>query len=189
MPDQLAAATTTNSGANVVTTWPATTSDRGAGVTEYRIKFQKKDGTLVEIAQCQGTDNLVVTNRECTVAMTIFTDSPFNLVVDDLIVATVEAKNAKGYSDPSPANTSGAQAETAPTTGPAARRGDSTSGTQLEVTWAAISGSENDGGAALTQYYVYWDGGDGGAPATWVQVVTTAAGIERAVTTSNVQTG
>lgn len=189
MPDQLAAATTTNDGANLVTSWPATTSDRGAGVTEYRIKFQKDDGTFVEISECPGTDSTVVYNRECTVAMTIFTSSPFDLDIDDLIAATVEAKNDKGYSGASDPNASGAQAETEPTVGPQASRGVGTSSTALEVTWEEVTGSTNTGGADLTYYYVYWDAGNGGTSDTWVQVVSTDADTNRAVTTNAVVTG
>lgn len=42
--------------------------------------------------------------------MTVFTAADFGLLAGNLIAVTVEAKNAKGYSDPSTANTAGALA-------------------------------------------------------------------------------
>jgi hypothetical protein len=161
VPVRLAAATTANSGADVVVTWPATSSERGAAVTAYRVKFKRSDGVLAAVSACDGSTAASVADRKCTVAMTVFTTSPFSLAIGDLIVATVEALNAKGYAAPSPENTSGASAETLPTVGPSAYRGAATSTSQLEVTWDAVAGSPDDGGAAVTDYYVYWDAGTG----------------------------
>jgi hypothetical protein len=159
VPAQLAAATTANSGTDVVVTWPATSSERGAAVAEYRVKFKRSDGVLAEVSECDGSTAASLADRTCTVPMTVFTTGPFSLAIDALIVATVEALNAKGYADPSPENTSGAFAQTAPTVGPSAQRGLATSQSQLEITWGAVAGSPDDGGADVTDYEVYWDAG------------------------------
>lgn len=102
VPAQLGAPTTAHSGTDVVTTWPATTSDRGAAVTAYRVKFKRNDGVFAELASCNGAAGPVVTGRTCTVPMSTFTASPFDLPVGASIVATVEAQNDQGYSPVSP---------------------------------------------------------------------------------------
>jgi hypothetical protein len=92
-----------------VVSWPATTSERGASVTAYRVKFLQSDGsTYTEAPECNGASATPFSARECTVAMTVFTSSPYSLAIDTPIVAIVEALNAKGYSEPSDGDSSGA---------------------------------------------------------------------------------
>ena len=105
---------TTNTGTNVVVSWPLTPNERGQPVTEYRIKFKSKDGGFYETSSCDGTSSTILTSRTCTIAMSVFTSSPFNLIPHDLISGIVEAKNSIGYSLPSLENTSGALVSTAP---------------------------------------------------------------------------
>lgn len=121
--------------------------------------------------------------------MTLFTSSPYSLAIDSPIVAVVEAQNAKGYSVPSVGDSSGAQAETEPTTGPAAYRGGDTSTTQIEVVWDEVAGSPGDGGSAVTAYHVYWDAGNGGSPGSWALAASTDASTTRAVSTSAITSG
>lgn len=121
--------------------------------------------------------------------MTVFTSTPYNLAIDSPIVAVVEAQNAKGFSTPSVGDSSGAQAETAPTSGPAVYRGGDTSTTQIEVVWDAVSGSPADGGSAVTAYRVYWDAGLGGAQGTWALAASTDAATTRSVSTSDISAG
>lgn len=71
--------------------WPATTNDGGDPVTAYRIKFKKSDGTLSTSTSCDGTNSVIFTARSCTVAMSVFTSTPYTLAINDLIVAVVEA--------------------------------------------------------------------------------------------------
>lgn len=162
VPDQLAAATTANSGADVIATWGLTPSDRGATVTAYRIVWKAADGTYATLTACNGADATVFTNRECTVPMSALTDaSTFNLALGANIFAAVEAINAKGASTPS-ADGGGALAQTPPIAGPTAARGGDTSSSQIEVTWAALDPSLN-GGAAVTAFELFGDLGSGGA--------------------------
>lgn len=102
VPAQLGAPTTAHSGTDIVTTWPATTSDRGAAVTGYRVKFKRNDGAFAELASCDGSTEPAVGGRTCTVPMGSFTAPPFSLPVGASIVATVEARNDQGYSPVSP---------------------------------------------------------------------------------------
>lgn len=96
-PDQLASATTANSGATVVVTWPVTTSDRGATVTAYRVKFKGTDNLYHELAACSPADGgstadqAAFTNRQCDLGMALFTASPLSLAIDAPIIAAVEA--------------------------------------------------------------------------------------------------
>lgn len=190
VPEQLGSATTAHSGSSVIVSWPATSSARGAAVTAYRVKFRQSDGvTYSESAACNGASATPFTTRSCTVAMSVFTSSPYNLAIDSPIVAVVEAQNAKGYSTPSVGDATGAQAETAPTTGPAAFRGTATGGSQVEVVWAEVSGSPDDGGSAVTAYLVYWDAGSGGAQGTWTLAATTDASTTRALSTTAISAG
>jgi len=178
VPDQLAAATTANSGTEVIATWGATPSDRGATVTAYRIKWKKQDGSYAALAACDGTDATVFSNRQCSVAMSSLTDSAtFNLALGANIYAAVEALNAKGYSTPSADGTGGAVAQTPPIAGPVATRGVGTTANQIEVTWTTIATSDN-GGTAVTGYQVWWDAGSGGS---LVYLVTTPVGFTRTV--------
>ena len=109
VPEQLDPATTAHSGSSVVVSWPATPSDRGAAVSAYRVKFLESDGvTYTESSACDGASATPFTSRSCTVAMTVFTSSPYNLAIDSPIVAAVEALNAKGYSSPSVGDATGA---------------------------------------------------------------------------------
>jgi len=173
-----AAASTANNGLDVDVTWPAVTSDRGAVVSAYSVKFRQADGTYTAIVPaCDGSLSGIVAVRACSVPVATLTNAPFSLQVGDLIAVQVEAYNAKGWSGPSPANTAGALAQTAPTAGATASRGDATSATQLEVTWAAISASPADGGSAILSYEVYWDEASGDAPTagTWTLVATVGA--------------
>lgn len=203
VPDQLASATTANSGASVIVTWPLTASDRGATVTAYRVKFKGTDGVYREQAGCSPTDGggtddqAAFTNRQCTLDMTLFTTSPLSLAIDAPIIAAVEAYNNKGHSTPSADDATGATAQTEPTEGPVAARGGATTTTSLEVTWNEVTASPGNGGAAVTAYRVYWDQGLAGSSATpdlnnlgnWQLAATTDASVTRSVTTSSVTQG
>lgn len=70
-----------------------------------------------------------------------------------------------------------------------ASRGTATTSTQVEVVWSAVSGSADDGGAAVTAYLVYWDAGNGGSQGTWSLAATTDASTRRAVSTSAISAG
>lgn len=101
-PERLGAATTRHSGANVITTWPATSTDRGAAVTGYRVEFVRPVGLPAALAACTASITTSAAGGSCSVPMSSFTDAPMSLGLGTAIVALVEAENAKGFSDPSP---------------------------------------------------------------------------------------
>ena len=109
VPDQITpAATTANSGTDVVISWTSPASDQGSALTRYRITFKQTDGIFSEYStSCDGT-GVILSGNTCTVPMTAFLAAPYNLNKGDLIVAIVEGLNAVGYSTPSVENTSGA---------------------------------------------------------------------------------
>ena len=79
--------------------------------------------------------------------MSVLTSAPYNLVLDDLIVARVIAINSIGESTPSTANVdaAGAHAKSAPTTAPALGRGVTTSDTQVVLTWTGLTANADTG--------------------------------------------
>ena len=91
-------------------TWPETTDIHGSAVTEYRITFNNGSVYVVNTDHCDGTGS---TTRECTVPMSVFSDT-YLLAVGTLIEVKVEAKNAIGYSTESLPNTTGATVKTEP---------------------------------------------------------------------------
>ena len=101
--------------------------------------------------------------------MTELRASPYNLVYGNLVVAKVQAYNSKGWSSLSPANAAGATIQTEPQAMSAPARGATTSETQIEVTWTAITSAPANGGSSVTSYNLQWDAGSGGA--TWSNVV------------------
>lgn len=74
-------------------TWNMSPNDRNSQVFEYRLKVQRKDGTLVEHAECDGTLQTVVDSRTCSVTMTSLLEADFYLSEGDSIKATIEALN------------------------------------------------------------------------------------------------
>jgi hypothetical protein len=47
--------------------------------------------------------------------------------------------------------------------------GSSTTDTQIEVTWSAVSSAPANGGSAITSYHLQWDAGTSGV--TWTDVI------------------
>jgi hypothetical protein len=99
----------------------------------------------------------------CQFPMSVFTSQPYNYVLGDVIVFRVSAYNANGWSDPSEENTSGATAKTTPAAMNAPVRDASSSESQIVVTWTALSGDAETGGASILSYILEWDEGSGGA--------------------------
>lgn len=113
VPDAPAAATTTNSGTDVIITWPLPAFDGSSPITAYRIKIKDFEGIFREnTATCDGlgaSKTTILNTRTCSVPMTdLINTATFNLTEGTLIVAAVEALNVIGYSPPSAENTVGA---------------------------------------------------------------------------------
>lgn len=114
MPEQPATVTTTNTGSDVLIEWIAP-YDNSDPITLYQILIQKKNGEWLEnLSHCDGTNSTVKTDLECIVPMSVFTSSDYNLVLGDLIVVKVRAKNSIDYGDFSEANLVGALVLTKP---------------------------------------------------------------------------
>ena len=96
-PDQLGPSTTTLSTLSARIDWPATTSTHSSAVTSYVIQIKKADGTYAtHVAECDGANPTVVTNRYCTILMSTLTGSSYSLTAGTPIIAQVAAVNAAG---------------------------------------------------------------------------------------------
>jgi hypothetical protein len=60
------------------------------------------------MVNCDGTSPTVVMTRQCVIPMVVLISDPYLLPEDTLVVATIEALNEIGYSDPSEENVTGA---------------------------------------------------------------------------------
>jgi hypothetical protein len=142
-------------GVYLVATWIAPSYNGGTNViiTSYRVKFMQSNGIFTEIpAECDGTQASVITALQCQVHMTTLLAAPFNLAEGNLIVVSVEALNAIGYSIPSLPNTQGQLAQVqphAPTAKPI--RGTITDESQIQIILTTVT---TDGGSPLTSYAV-----------------------------------
>jgi hypothetical protein len=113
-PDKLAPPTTTLTNITLNVFWTETPNNHARAVTKYSIKFMTKAGVFQEDAGCVGTSTTVIDNMKCSLTVTRFTLSPYNLNIDDLIQVTVEAYNVMGWSIPSNPNTVGVTAKKNP---------------------------------------------------------------------------
>lgn len=171
VPDTMSAVTTAVDGTNVKISWSAPASN-GAAITKYKIMILQSDGlTYTESSSsCDGSDPTIMSQLYCLVSIKdILRASPYSLAYGTLVIAKVQAYNTKGWSSLSPANVAGATIETEPTAMSAPSNGASTSASQIEVTWSAISSSPANGGSTITSYNLQWDKGTAGT--TWYDVV------------------
>jgi hypothetical protein len=82
-------------------------------------------------ALCDGDAQAVV--MYCLVAMADLREAPFSLTYDTLVRAKVLARNERGWSDASDANTEGAKIQVKPLAMGATTRGPLTGPTQIDV--------------------------------------------------------
>jgi hypothetical protein len=99
------------------------------------VSILTSDGVTDDVnSNCDGSDTTVMANRFCLVPMSSLREAPFNLVLDDLVVAIITATNEIGTSDPSDENTDGAVVMTEPAAQSDVVRDDSgTSDLQITV--------------------------------------------------------
>ena len=143
----------------MVINWDETPDERDSAVTAYRVNIKSKNGISYQVATCLGSEPQVVIDRSCTIPMTVLVADPFFLEEGDAIVATVEALNEIGYSEPSEENQSGAVVQVAPHAPSAIPvRGTSTGTNQIEVIFEEIA---EDGGTPILSYALEIDRGDG----------------------------
>jgi hypothetical protein len=126
-------------------------------VTAYIINFKDKAGAFAtDTVNCDGSNATIVLNRWCVVPMEKFTTT-YAYILNDLLVATVQATNIEGSSVVSAENTSGILTRTIPSpppNGPTEATG--TTDTQLVVNWESYSG-DLSGQSPITHYELFWD--------------------------------
>lgn len=171
-PSAPATPTVVLSGTNVAISWVEPT-DNNAEISAYRIKIQRRvAGVLSDyiesVANCDGTRPSVVTNTQCSIAMSAFLVSPYFLLRGDAILAQVSAINSRGESAFSAPNAAGLLVQTVPDQMTAPTRLTTSTATRFELDWAALTGSST-GGSAILSYFLEWDSGSTGA--TWSPIV------------------
>jgi hypothetical protein len=109
--------------------------------------------------------------------MPTFIDT-YALLLNDLIIATVEAKNVVGYSNPSAENTNGELAQTEPQAPPnAPTKGlTNSNNSQIEVDWLALV-NDYTGGSAITNYELLMAVGSGTLADSAFSVITTTTNL------------
>jgi len=104
---------TTNNGQEVDVAWTKP-DDKGAEILSYTISFRKADLTFsTNLADCDGSNALIISDASCTIPLSSFTSAPFSLQFPDEIIVKIVATNIKGDSEESPQG-SGATVITAP---------------------------------------------------------------------------
>lgn len=84
-------------------------------VTGFTILIGNVDFFFVEdTLLCDGTDPIVIENKECFIPMSTFWEGPFEREQGEIIEAKVIAYNSLGHSEASPYNAYGDEVETKP---------------------------------------------------------------------------
>lgn len=93
--------TTSISGSNVLISWDWP-NNRGSPITSYTITIRHSDSlTFTASAECDGTQNSVVLNRECQVAIATLRTAPYNLPWGSSVFVKLSATNLYGASEES----------------------------------------------------------------------------------------
>lgn len=140
--------------------WNAPTTTTGFTVDSYQILIKKSDNTYYEdLTYCDGSTPAVVTNRYCLVPMSILRAAPYSLAYGNSVIAQVRSHNSRGWSSLSPDSTTVATVATEPTQMASPAKGSSTSESQIQVTWTALSTALTTGGSTVLSYNLQWDSG------------------------------
>lgn len=144
---------------NVIINWSEPLSG-GSSITSYTIKIRHADGVSFSAypVTCDGSDPIILSNRECSVPVSVLRSAPFLLNWGDEIYAIVAASNIKGLSNYSDEG-AGATILTNPDA-PLNLANDplNTSGTTIGLIW--YEGPEN-GGTPVIDYTVSYDQSSG----------------------------
>lgn len=147
----------------------------GEAITAYEILIKQADGLFTEeTTHCQGSQELIVTNRSCSVPFTTLRDPPYSLEFGELVQVKVRAFNSIGASEENQENTSGATIQVEPgqiTT--LAIDNDISSNESIGLVWQALTGSIKTGGAPINNYKIRWN--QGSLVNTWVDKEVVAA--------------
>ena len=167
-------------------------SNGGSPITSYLVEFQVKNTTFTTTSSWVPIDGSISGIKSWQIAMSSFLSSPFNLVLNDLIVVRVTASNILGSAkNSSPINTSGVTVQTVPKMPPTVPTiGSATTDTQIEVLISALTG-DYTGQSLITTYDIYWDHGtnmvdwaliksvtdNGGSTISYIQTSSVSKGI------------
>ena len=104
-----------SSNGNLIITWNEP-NNRNSAINKYFIEIRNKLTTLwpEEQTYCDGTNAEVVTNRYCSIPMTVLSSSPYSLSRGDLVVVRITAHNANGWGTVSSPNSYGSTVRTVP---------------------------------------------------------------------------
>lgn len=180
----MVALTTSRSGLNLVASFTPP-SNNGASISAYEIQIWKPSTStyVTDSTYCDGASAPVISATSCTFAF-LYLISDYGYVRGQLVTFRARAQNDDGWGDYSNVNSAGATVMTVPTTMGALSEGAATSSTQVEVTWSALTTTEQTGASPITSYQLEWDNNSGGS--TWTDI----AGVSSPYTsTSFVKTG
>jgi hypothetical protein len=122
-----------------------------------------------DLTDCDGSTAAIMGVRSCSIPVSALTAAPFSLTAGDLVVAKVQAHNARGWGPYSNENTVGAIVTTVPYAMAApVRDGSATDTAQITVTWGAL-GQPDNGMSAIFSYHLQWDAGSSGT--WWAEVI------------------
>lgn len=111
-PSTIDLPTTANLENTVKIVWSAPYSGgSGIPITSYEIQVRDSNGDFQTTSECDGSDATIISSTTCSILMETLSGSDFNLVLGDLIVATVKATNEKGSGSFSTTNIIGALIE------------------------------------------------------------------------------
>ena len=161
IPDIPSAPTTTINQASIIITWPLPFNGASA-ITAYTVRIRESDGATFteDVTHCNGATALIISQRTCTIPVSVLTSAPYSHDWGVEIYAIVSATNIIGESEYSvPGN--GAVMLTVPDAPENLENVPSqTNGSQIGLTW--IDGPIS-GGADVLDYTLNWDRADG----TW----------------------
>jgi hypothetical protein len=142
--------------------WTAPPSN-SADIDGYDVYVARQDGTFnKETTYCDGfTSSAVRTQAYCLVPMAVLREPGYGLLQGSVVRAYVIAHNVYGYGGQSDVNIAGVAVQTAPAQVQGLIDGPTTSESQVELIWNALSASAETGGAAILSYNVQWDQGLG----------------------------
>ena len=89
--------------------------DSAIPILEYKIFFKiSNDQTILLPELCDGADQIVIKNMNCSVDMKVFLDAPFYFQIYDVVLIQVQARNKLGWSSLTPKTTYGGQVKSYP---------------------------------------------------------------------------
>lgn len=153
MPDAPAVPTVALEGTNVAISWVAP-STNNAAITAYKVRIQRRvAGSLSDYiestANCDGSVAPAFTNLKCTIPMSVFLGTTYNLLRGDAILAKVSAINSRGESALSSPNAAGLLVQTVPDQMTAPIRVSTSTATRFDLSWTALVAPSTGGSSIL----------------------------------------